>query len=107
MAPFHYMLKAPSVSILDVIEHTAIYLTSYPWKQSRILCYACCLKGATYSFMTGSAGVRKQTLIAFFQSVDALVHYTPHPLNRELVQENSKNRKYAFVQNKTWTLPQI
>jgi hypothetical protein len=30
MAPFHYMLKAPSVSNLDVIEHTAVYLTSYP-----------------------------------------------------------------------------
>jgi hypothetical protein len=29
--------------------------------------------------MTGSAGVRNQSLIAFFQSVDALVHYTPHP----------------------------
>ena len=79
MAPFHYMLKAPSVSNLDVIEHTTVYLTSYPWKQSRILCYACCLKGATYSFMTGSAGVRNQSLIAFFQIVDALVHYTPHP----------------------------
>jgi hypothetical protein len=27
MAPFHYMLKAPSVSNLDVIENTAVYLT--------------------------------------------------------------------------------
>ena len=52
MAPFHYMLKAPSVSNLDVIEHTTVYLTSYPGKQSRILCYACCLKGATYSFIS-------------------------------------------------------
>jgi hypothetical protein len=53
MAPFHYMLKAPSVSNLDVIEHITVYLTSYSWKQSRILCYACCLQGAIYSFMTG------------------------------------------------------
>jgi hypothetical protein len=63
----------------DVIKHIIVYLTSYPWKQSRILCNSCSLKGATNSFMTGSAGVRYQSLIAFFQSVDALVHYTPHP----------------------------
>ncbi len=74
------MLKAPSVSNLDVIEHIAVYLTSYSWKQSRILCYACCFQGATYSFMTGSAGVRNLDFIAFFQGVDALVQYTPHPL---------------------------
>ena len=79
MAPFHYMLKAPSVSNLDVIEHITVYLTSYSWKQSRILCYACCLQGAIYSFMTGSAEVRNQSLIAFIQSVDAQVHYTLHP----------------------------
>ena len=36
-------------------------------------------RGATYSFKTGSAGVWNQSLIAFFQSHDALVHYTPHP----------------------------
>ncbi len=30
MAPFHYMLKAPSVSNLDVIEHTAVYLLLQP-----------------------------------------------------------------------------
>jgi hypothetical protein len=30
-------------------------------------------------FKTGSAGVWNQSLIAFFQSHDALVHYTPHP----------------------------
>jgi hypothetical protein len=27
MAPFRYMLKAPSVSNLDVIEHITVYLT--------------------------------------------------------------------------------
>jgi hypothetical protein len=31
MAPFHYMLKAPSVSNLDVIEHTTVYLTYFKW----------------------------------------------------------------------------
>ncbi len=68
------------VSNLEDVKHITVYLTSYPWKQSRILCYACNLKGATAnSFMTGSAGVRTQSLIAFLQSVDALVHFTPHP----------------------------
>ncbi len=40
-------------------------------------------KGATYSFKTGSAGVWNQSIIAFFQSHDALVHYTPHPPNKQ------------------------
>ncbi len=41
----------------------------------------CCaaIKGATINLLTGSAGDRNQSLIAFFQSVDALVHITPHP----------------------------
>ncbi len=37
--------KAPSVySRCDV--HITVYLTSYSWKQSRLLCYACCLQRA-------------------------------------------------------------
>jgi hypothetical protein len=49
--------------------------------------------------MTGSAGVRNQSLIAFFQSVDALVHYTPHPrwgihgLFAEILTAKKKNNK--------------
>jgi hypothetical protein len=41
----------------------------------------CCaaITGATNNLLTGSAGDRNQSLIAFFQSVDALVHFTPHP----------------------------
>jgi hypothetical protein len=41
----------------------------------------CCaaITGATNNLLTGSAGDRNQSLIAFFQSVDALVHITPHP----------------------------
>ncbi|EFX60550.1 hypothetical protein DAPPUDRAFT_342723 [Daphnia pulex] len=43
----------------------------------------CCaaITGATNNLLTGSAGDRNQSLIAFFQSVDALVHFTPHPLH--------------------------
>jgi hypothetical protein len=41
---------------------------------------ACSRQGATYSFMTGLAGVLNQNLIPFIHSViDALVHYTSHP----------------------------
>jgi hypothetical protein len=29
------------VSNLDAIKHITVYLTSYPWKQSRILFYEC------------------------------------------------------------------
>jgi hypothetical protein len=41
----------------------------------------CCaaITGATNNLLTGSAGDRNQSLIAFSQSVDALVHFTPHP----------------------------
>ncbi len=41
----------------------------------------CCaaITGATNNLLTVSAGDRIQSLIAFFQSVDALVHFTPHP----------------------------
>jgi hypothetical protein len=41
----------------------------------------CCaaITGATNNLLTGSAGDRNQSLSDFFQSVDALVHITPHP----------------------------
>lgn len=64
-----------------VIKHNIVHLTSYPWKQSRILCHACCLKGATaYGFMTDSAGVRNQSLIVFLHSVNTST--TPHIPNK-------------------------
>jgi hypothetical protein len=55
-------------NLKDVIKHITVCLTSYPWKQSRILCYAVLpfSRRDCYSFMTGSAGVRNQSLIAFF-----------------------------------------
>ncbi len=38
MAPFHYVLKAPSVSNLDLIEHTTVYLTSLKAIKNPVLC---------------------------------------------------------------------
>ena len=39
-----------------------------------------------YRFLTGSAGFRNQSLIAFFQSVDALIHYTTTSPKNEWLQ---------------------
>jgi hypothetical protein len=45
--------------------------------------------------MTGSAVVRNQSVIAFFQSVDALVHYTLHPqLSTYRKYSQTKKEKY-------------
>jgi hypothetical protein len=41
--------------------------------------FCAAITGATNNLLTGSAGDQNQSLIAFFQSVDALVHFTPHP----------------------------
>jgi hypothetical protein len=48
----------------------------------------CCaaITGATNNLLTGSAGDRNQSLVAFFQSVDALVHITPHQHDTSIIK---------------------
>ncbi len=78
------MLKAPSVCNLEVIEHITVNLTSYSWKQSRIMSYACCLQGATYSFMTG-VYIEHYLPVATFFSIFPSLAYRPFSNNRFII----------------------
>ncbi len=59
----------------------------------------CCaaITGATNNLLTGSAGDRNQSLIAFFQSVDALVHITPHPPDGKQMSKKMSNSPIPVV----------